>query len=196
MYLCVSFFSVAIIKHHDQSSLWTEFVLDSWFQKRLSWPGSKAASSRMVAGAERWEIISSNTRMKQRVTGSESEGLQTPCPLPPPGRLHLLHLPNSANNGEASVQMPKTTGDISHPNHHWLLLFFQILCVHSLFFFFQFIYWQCWGLNQDLALDRQVFYSWSILPDLASVYLLLSGKLWAKLTRATQVMFNWIANYT
>lgn len=92
MYLCISFFSVATIKHHDQSSLWTEFVLDSWFQKRLSWPGSKAASSRMVAGGDSWEIISSNTRVKQTVTGSESEDLKTPGPLLPPVRPHLLHL--------------------------------------------------------------------------------------------------------
>lgn len=38
-------------------------------------------------------------------------------------------------------------------------------------YFFQFIYWQCWGLNQDLALDRQVFYSGSILPDLAFFFI-------------------------
>lgn len=56
----------------------------------------------------------------------------------------------------------------------------------ALVYFFQFIYWQCWGLNQDLGLDSQVFHSWSILPDLAFVYLSLSGKLWAKLTRATR----------
>lgn len=35
-------------------------------------------------------------------------------------------------------------------------------CFCSLVYFFQFIYWQCWGSNQDLALDSQVFRSWSI----------------------------------
>lgn len=102
---------------------------DLWSRKVSAhhWWGSLTGSSR--PGIRSWElrvhIFKRQREERTRISVRELVPKTTPSNILSSSRLcHLKTSLNNATNQEPIFQITKTTGDVSHPNHHacWIIL--------------------------------------------------------------------------
>lgn len=126
LYLCICYFSVAVIKHHGQEWLMEEGVYVAYGYRGRERAGGE--TWQQVAGAGSWEITSSDANIRQR--GWTRNGIRSynpkALPAPPPVMyfiqqsfisLKLHNLPKHTINQGPSIQIHEPTGDISHSYH-------------------------------------------------------------------------------